>query len=110
MRAHQVKNGKIINTIEIDSLDAMPNLVEATEGGIGWSHVDGVFTPPADTRTVEEKAIKLRKERTAKLADTDWHGLTDVTMTAEMAAYRQALRDVPAQAGFPNTVTWPTKP
>ena len=28
-------------------------------------------------------------------------------MTAEMTAYRQALRDVPAQAGFPNTIDWP---
>tara|TARA_R110002153_G_scaffold255511_1_gene414183 strand:- start:231 stop:557 length:327 start_codon:yes stop_codon:yes gene_type:complete len=106
MRAHQVKNSKIINTIEIDSLDAMPNLVEATEGGIGWSYVDGVFTAPAD-KTDEEVAVEVRTERNAKLSSTDWTGMSDVTMSAEMVAYRQALRDVPAQAGFPNTIDWP---
>ena len=46
----------------------------------------------------------------AMLAETDWSALGDVAMTDEMAAYRQALRDVPAQAGFPRTIEWPTKP
>ena len=50
---------------------------------------------------------KVRTERDAKLAATDWTASTDVTMTAEMTAYRQALRDVPAQSGFPNTIDWP---
>ena len=40
----------------------------------------------------------------------DWNASTDVTMTPEMTDYRQALRDVPAQAGFPSTVAWPTSP
>ena len=31
-------------------------------------------------------------------------------MSDEWRTYRQALRDVPTQEGFPNTVTWPTKP
>jgi hypothetical protein len=44
------------------------------------------------------------------LKATDHYGLSDVTMTDAMAAYRQALRDVPQQAGFPQTITWPTKP
>lgn len=52
-------------------------------------------------------AESVRTQRDKLLADTDWHGLSDVTMTAEMAAYRQALRDITAQAGFPNTVEWP---
>jgi len=33
-----------------------------------------------------------------------------VSMTEAMTAYRQALRDVPQQEGFPQTITWPTKP
>jgi len=36
--------------------------------------------------------------------------LGDVAMTDEMRTYRQALRDVPAQAGFPRTIEWPTAP
>ena len=55
----------------------------------------------------DEAAADVRKERDSKLAETDWTASTDVTMTAEMTAYRQALRDVPAQSGFPNTIDWP---
>lgn len=47
MNAHQLDaNGVIINTIVVKSLDFMPNLIEATEGGIGWTYANGVFTPP----------------------------------------------------------------
>ena len=55
-------------------------------------------------------AESARAKRNSRLALTDFHGLTDNTMTAEMTTYRQALRDVPAQAGFPNTITWPEGP
>ena len=37
-------------------------------------------------------------------------GTADVTMTTEMTAYRQALRDVPTQAGWPTNISWPTAP
>ena len=67
--------------------------------------------------TVEEvqqrddgKAEQVRAERNEKLANSDWTALSDVTMTAEMTEYRQALRNVPAQAGFPNTIAWPDIP
>jgi len=56
------------------------------------------------------KAAEVRKERDRKLAETDWMALSDVTMSAEMTTYRQALRDITAQSGFPHSVTWPTKP
>ena len=52
----------------------------------------------------------LREKRNQLLVETDYFGFSDVTMTDAMAAYRQALRDVPQQAGFPSTITWPTKP
>ncbi len=42
--------------------------------------------------------------------ETDWMASSDVTMSSDMTTYRQALRDVPAQGGFPFSVTWPTKP
>ena len=64
------------------------------------------FTP----RTTEELASNARSYRGGLLSQTDWSSGTDVTMTEGMRAYRQALRDVPQQAGFPSTVTWPTKP
>ena len=55
-------------------------------------------------------ANQARIERNALLAETDLYGLSDVTMTSEMTAYRQALRDIPDQDGFPHHITWPTKP
>ena len=55
-------------------------------------------------------AAKVRTQRDTLLAETDWWASSDLTMTAEQTAYRQALRDVPSQEGFPDTVTWPVKP
>ena len=111
MKAHVIENNIVTNTIKVDSLDFMPNLVEATEGGIGWSYVDGVFTEPADTRTDEEIAAEVRTDRDVKLTQSDWTQVTDAPVDkAAWATYRQALRDIPSQAGFPNEVTWPTEP
>ena len=53
---------------------------------------------------------QVREERDAKLAETDWMASSDLTMSSEWASYRSSLRDVPSQEGFPNTITWPTKP
>ena len=67
------------------------------------------FVEPSPQTDVQRgSAIIL--ERNAELVATDWWGVSDRTMTTEQAAYRQALRDIPSQAGFPTNVTWPTKP
>jgi hypothetical protein len=57
-------------------------------------------------------AASVRTTRDAKLVETDWTGMYDVTMTMEMATYRQALRDITAHANFPylQETDWPTKP
>ena len=57
-----------------------------------------------------EAAESVRADRDARLAKTDWMGMSDVTMSADWATYRQGLRDVPAQSGFPHTITWPSEP
>ena len=49
-------------------------------------------------------------KRTALLMETDHYALSDVTMSSDMTAYRQALRDVPQQKDFPTSINWPTKP
>jgi len=61
----------------------------------------------ADNAALAERA---RATRNALLQETDHYALSDLTMTDEMTAYRQSLRDVPQQADFPATITWPTKP
>jgi len=55
-------------------------------------------------------AHSVRTDRDSRLAVTDFHGLTDTDMSAEMTTYRQALRDVPQQEGFPNEIDWPDEP
>lgn len=54
--------------------------------------------------------VDVRAHRDRLLAETDWTALSDNTMSPAMATYRQALRDVPTQEGFPYAVTWPSKP
>ena len=55
----------------------------------------------------------LRDQRNRLLAETDWYGMSDVTMDSDMTVYRQALRDItkttPADDALSN-ITWPTKP
>lgn len=58
----------------------------------------------------EGKAEGVREMRNALIAETDWWASSDITMTEEQEAYRQALRDITSQAGFPENIDWPTKP
>jgi hypothetical protein len=54
----------------------------------------------------------VRAIRDLALKETDWTQLPDIPQTTKdkWAAYRQALRDVTTQAGFPVAVVWPVKP
>ena len=80
--------------------------------------VDGVTTTKAQHEAAYEAeqtanvASRVRSERDTLLAETDWTGMSDVTMASAMTTYRQALRDITAHADFPNLDDddWPTKP
>ena len=56
MRAHVITDGKVSNTIIVDSLDFMPGLVEATAGSIGWDYVDGQFV---DNRPIPPEIVLM---------------------------------------------------
>ena len=60
----------------------------------------------------EREATANRDYRTTLLEETDWTALSDVTMSAEMTAYRQALRDITTHANWPyiQPDDWPIKP
>lgn len=64
--------------------------------------------------TTEEIAAQVRAKRDALLAETDFLMMPDYPLgeedAAELKAYRQELRDVPTQDGFPTEVTWPDLP
>lgn len=58
-----------------------------------------------------EQAEKTRSQRTDKLKDSDWTQVADAPVDqAAWATYRQALRDITSQAGFPWTINWPVAP
>ena len=61
---------------------------------------------------LEALSAAVRRERDRRLAESDWTQLPDVPQPTKdsWAAYRQALRNVPQQAGFPQSIDWPTPP
>ena len=76
------------------------------EEEVAWDANERVWEAGADDRA----AIQVREERDAKLTACDWMANSDVTISDAWRTYRAALRDVPAQAGFPNSITWPSEP
>lgn len=60
----------------------------------------------------ENQANNVRAERNQKLSESDWTQGKDIAddVSTTWATYRQALRDIPLQAGFPWDVSWPTQP
>ena len=84
-----------------------------------WRLRDLTIVPPSQGATGSITAsdpeipmdVQVRAQRDLLLASSDWTQLADATVDAEAwATYRQALRDVPQQAGFPDNVTWPSAP
>jgi hypothetical protein len=65
----------------------------------------------AITAKDSEQAKSIREQRSTKLAESDWTQVADAPVDkAVWATYRQALRDITAQSGFPWTITWPDAP
>ena len=59
----------------------------------------------------ERLSSQIRQERNTLLSECDWTQISDAPVNqAAWQTYRQALRDVTSQEGFPYDVTWPTKP
>ena len=114
MKAHVIENGVVTNTVLVNSLSDADNLVEATDGGIGWTYDGTNFTDPSaltETELDERKVSNNRANRNYLLAKSDWWSSSDLTMTDEQTAYRQ-LRDITSHSNWPdlNEADWPTKP
>ena len=88
---------------------------DPSKWGVTWKQVSDKMT------AIDAAApmVELRIQRDAKLAETDFHALSDVTMADNMKTYRQQLRDLPAASGGKDAtlkdgvlenVTWPSKP
>ena len=89
---------------------------DTSKWGVTWKQVSDKIAEMDSAAPMKE----LRKQRDAKLAETDWTALADVTMADNMKTYRQALRDLPASDdgkdaslasdGSLENVKWPQKP
>ena len=82
------------------------------ENGV-WTQVWNVTQASAEevAQRNASQASNIRKQRDAKLAKCDWTQVADASVDkAAWATYRQALRDLPKETGFPWTMTWPTDP
>ena len=77
-----------------------------SDWGVDWATVSAKVAE----LTAAEPMKALREERNRRIAETDWWASSDLTMTAEQTAYRQALRDMTESATSLDDVTWPTKP
>jgi hypothetical protein len=88
--------------------------VEQVDGKWVWKWSVSEMDDEAKAAKDAEAAKGVRSTRDAKLAECDWLVIksveTGIALAADWATYRQALRDVPAQAGFPHDITWPEKP
>jgi hypothetical protein len=102
---------------------SMPSGVEQIDGKWYTKHILGpVFTDTEDATAAEQEAAykaqkdaeqskSVRDTRNQKLKDTDWTQVDDAPVDkAAWAAYRQELRDITSQAGFPWEVQWPAQP
>jgi len=103
------------NTIETPALNEdssnllMPHHVVVEDGVARILNGDELAS--AESAEIELTALNhLRRERDKKLLETDWWANSDLTMTAEQTAYRQALRDITNTYSSLDDVVWPTKP
>jgi len=108
----------MFRVVEVDSpaYDHTKNIAEGTPvltNGV-WTQVWNVTDASAEeiAERIEKTAQNARVVRDIKLSQTDFYALSDVTMSAEMATYRQALRDITDHANFPYLADadWPTQP
>jgi hypothetical protein len=83
--------------------------IEGEEWFLGWTITDK--TAEEIEQYDDAAAEMVRVQRNELLSESDWTQVADAPVDqAAWATYRQALRDITAQEGFPLSVTWPTKP
>lgn len=94
---------------KVTGADANGSAIESSDPddfGVTWAEVSAKLTE----LNAAEPLKRLREERNRRLAETDWWGASDLTMTTDQENYRQALRDITNHYTDLDTVVWPTKP
>ena len=90
-------------------LNSQPSLVNGV-WTLGWS-VQALSAEEQAAKQTQQASI-VRHDRNNRLTESDWTQGKDISdsVSSAWATYRQALRDIPTQSGFPWEVTWPAKP
>jgi hypothetical protein len=89
-------------------LNSQPSLVNGV-WTLGWS-VQALSAEEQAEKQARQASI-VRRDRNNRLTESDWTQIDDAPVDKQAwAAYRQALRDLSTQIGFPWEVTWPTQP
>ena len=86
------------------------NLTHFLTSGVEKKGESWVQTWKVAQLPLEQASDNIKQIRTKLLMETDWCALSDVEMSEEMRSYRQQLRDITKQDGFPYSVSWPEKP
>ena len=94
---------------KVIAVDADFNVVESGNPADWGFNVADVFAKAAELEAAEPLRL-LRAERDRLIGLTDWWGGSDLTMTPEQEAYRQALRDITETYSSLEDVVWPVKP
>lgn len=120
-----MKRYKLISNNQITNIALFENNAEGTAlasslGYVSADDADEIYSPDL---TDDELAVAVKDIRNELLQESDYiitrhrdqvaEGITTTITDAiyqSWLTYRQALRDVPTQTGYPSTVTWPTKP
>lgn len=105
-----------VHTVDVPPYDANTHKVIAQEPVLqdGQWVVNQTVALLEDKELVEQnvrQALTVRSLRDQKLRLSDWTQLADAPVDkSAWATYRQALRDIPSQPGFPATIDWPQEP
>ena len=94
---------------KVTGADANGSAIESSnqaDWGTDWATVSAKLA----ALNAAEPLKLLREERNRRIAETDWWASSDLTMSAERSAYRQALRDITDTYTSLDDVVWPTKP
>lgn len=112
MRYAIIENGKVVNVVDVEPEVAQAaGLVACGDDVLGGWNYDGSSFTPGRPFTDEFMSKETRIQRNELLAASDWTQVEDSPVDKQAwATYRQALRDVSKQSGFPWEVTWPTPP
>ncbi len=103
-----IENGKVTN-VALSESALESNWIQSDVAQIGDDYINGQFVTPAPDTSVQ--AAEVRAQRNALLSACDWTQLADAPVDdLAWATYRQALRDIPTQSGFPLDVVWPVAP